>query len=114
MTSTRRPTQAGQWLTGVGAGILVLAAALLVPGIDAFNRATYGGGDAAEALTLLGPGAAALLAGAAVLIAGRRRSAAEMRRPRTYADRHENHTLPAEDRPTNPNDTSLRGYQEGI
>ncbi len=95
--------------------MLVLAAALLVPGIDALNRVTYGGGgNAAQALTLLGLGAVALLAGAAVLIAGRRRSAAELSRPRTYADRHENHTLPAEDRPTNPNDTILRGYQEGI
>ncbi|TDK28112.1 hypothetical protein E2F48_03175 [Arthrobacter crusticola] len=115
MTSNKRADRPGQWLTVAGGGILILAAALLVPGIDALNRATYGGGgNSAEALTLLGLGAVALLAGAAVLIVGRRRSAAGMRRPRTYADRHDHHTLPAEDRPTNPNDTLLRGYQEGI
>jgi hypothetical protein len=113
MTSSRRAAKPGQWLTGAGAAVLVLAAALLVPGIDAFNRATYGGGGgAAEALTLLGLGAAALLAGAVALIAGRRRSA--VRRPRTYSDRHDDHTLPAEDRPVNPNDTSLRGYPTGF
>ncbi|WP_159616339.1 hypothetical protein [Arthrobacter zhaoguopingii] len=115
MTSNRRPAQPGLWLTVAGAGTLVLAAALLVPGIDAFNRATFGGsGSAAEALTLLGLGAAALLAGAVALIAGRRYSAAEMRRPRTYSDRHYDHTRPAEDRPVNPNDTGLRGYQTGF
>ncbi|MBJ2121596.1 hypothetical protein I6N91_11465 [Arthrobacter sp. MSA 4-2] len=113
MTSTRRPAQPGLWLTVAGACTLVLAAALLVPGIDAFNRATYGmSGSAAEALTLLGLGAAALLAGAVALIAGRRRSA--VRRPRTYSDRHEDHTLPAEDRPVNPNDAGLRGYHTGV
>ena len=99
-----------------GGAALLLAALLLVPGIDGLSAALYGDGGRAPAavLILLGTGTTALVVGTALLVLGRRRHAADLNRARGYAEQHDGHTIPAEDRPTNPYDTSLRGHQTGI
>lgn len=107
--------QPGLVLSVVGGVVLVVAAVLVVMGIDALNAVTYRatGESPAGAYLLIGAGAAALLAGGASLAVGRRRHAAHMDRPRTYADQPEDHTLTTEDRTGNPHDTKAREYPIG-
>ncbi|WP_146067332.1 hypothetical protein [Arthrobacter sp. SX1312] len=109
MTS-KKTARPGPVLSVVGGIVLVASAVLLVMGIDALNAVTYreSGDSVVGAYLLIGFGAVAFLAGGALLAAGRRRHAADMNRPRTYADQHEDHALTAEDRPTNPHDTKAR------
>ncbi len=98
-----------------GAVALVLAAVVLLPGIDALSDSLYrdGDGDMTAALAMLIVGGIILAGGAALLVIGRRRHAAEMNRGRGYAEQHDGHSLRTEDRPTNPYDTQLRGHQTG-
>lgn len=114
MTSknTARP---GLVLSVVGGIVLVASAVLFVLGIDALSAVTYqeSGDSVVGAYVLIGIGAVAFLTGGALLAMGRRRHTADMNRPRTYADQHEDHTLTAEDRPTNPHDTKAREYPAG-
>lgn len=111
-TKTARP---GLILSVVGGIVLVASVVLLVLGIDALNAITYreAGDSVVGAYLLNGIGAVTFLAGGALLAVGRRRHAADMNRPRTYADQHEDHTLTAEDRPTNPHDNKGREYPIG-
>jgi hypothetical protein len=106
----------GTWQTAAGAAAIIAGVLAFLPGIDRYNTVTYGtaGGDLSQALVLLGAAALLLVLGGALLIVGSLRRRAEMNRPRTYATKHEDHSVRAEDRPMNPHDTSLRGYQEGI
>lgn len=109
MGSTRAAAP-GLWLSVAGAAALVLAAVLLVIGIDLLNAATYGGsgGSATSAHLMIGVGGAALLAGGALLATGRRRHSADLNRARSYGDRGEDPTIPTEDRPENPHDAHNR------
>ncbi len=104
---TARP---GLVLSVVGGVVLAIAAGLLVFGIAALSAVTYGESGASpwSAYLTVAAGALALLGGGASLVVGRRRHAANMNRPRTYADQNGDHTLTAEDRPTNPYDTATR------
>ncbi|MHA7262458.1 hypothetical protein ACX80W_04535 [Arthrobacter sp. TMN-37] len=106
----------GVWQTAAGAAAIIAGVLVFLPGTDRYNTATYGtaGGDLSQAVVLLGTSAVLLVLGGALLVMGTIRRRAEMNRPRTYANKHEDHSVRSEDRPTNPNDTSLRGYQEGI
>jgi hypothetical protein len=111
-----RTAKPGSLQISAGAALLVAAVLVFLPGIDRYNAVTYGtaGGDTSQALVQLGAAAVLLVLGGALLFTGSMRRRAEMNRPRTYATRGEDHTVRTEDRPVNPNDTSLRGYQEGI
>jgi hypothetical protein len=111
-TETARP---GLVLSMVGGIVLVASAVLLVLGIDALNAITYrkAGDPVVGAYLLIGIGTVAFLAGGALLAGGRRRHASNMNRPRTYADQHADHTLAAEERPTNPHDNKGREYPIG-
>jgi uncharacterized membrane protein len=113
--SSKKTTRPGLVLSVVGGIVLLVSAVLLLLGIDALNAATYRGSadSPGGAYVLIGVGAVAFLAGGASLALGRRRHATDMNRPRTYADQHGDHTLTAEDRPTNPYDTKAREYPIG-
>ncbi|MHA7239104.1 hypothetical protein [Arthrobacter sp. TMS1-12-1] len=114
MTS-KKTVRPGLVLSVVGGIVLVASAVLLVSGIDALNAVTYreSADSVFGAYLLIGIGAVAFLAAGALLAVGRRRHAADMKRPRTYADQHDDHTLTTEDRPTNPHDTKAREYPIG-
>lgn len=113
--SSRNAAHPGLVLSVIGGAVLVIAVVLLVPGINAFSAVTYGGANCSSvsAYLMIAAGAVAFLAGGTLLAVGRRCHCADMKRRRTYADQHDDHTLTAEDRPTTPYDKKVREYQIG-